>query len=82
MEPRTRASMDSAAQISFQALVDLLGLPVGLRVIQGAHAQLSLRQTKQLLSQGTGEDAITVRNDRLGQTMQFENMCHVCLGDC
>jgi hypothetical protein len=54
--------MDKTPQKGFQALINPLGLAVGLWVIGRTHPKLGVRQFKQRSLECACKDAITVRN--------------------
>jgi len=55
--------MNKAPEKCFEALVHPLCLAIGLRVVGGAHAELSTSQAEQLPLEMAGEDAIAVGDD-------------------
>ena len=62
-QPLLWAGVDKAPEKCFEALVHPLRLAIGLRVVGGAHAELSTSQAEQLLPEMAGEDAVAVGDD-------------------
>ena len=68
-QPLLGAGMNKAPEKCFEALVHPLRLAIGLRVVGGAHAELSTSQAEQLLPEMAGEDAVVVEDDVGGHTV-------------
>ena len=62
-QPLLGAGMNKAPEKCFEALVHPLRLSIGLRVVGGAHVELSTSQAEQLLLEMASEDAVVVGDD-------------------
>lgn len=69
--------MDKTAKKSFQALIHAFHLAVGLRMIRRDHTQLCSSQSEQRSPQGTGKNAIPIRNQGLRHAVQTMNVLHI-----
>lgn len=78
LTPVIQASMDEAAQINFQALIDALRLTIRLRVIRRAHAEFNPDDLEQLLPKSARKDWVPIReNDCFRETMQLVNVVQI-----
>ena len=73
--------MDETAKECLKALVDTLGLAVGLRVIAGTHAQGYLCELEEFLPKGTGKDLVPIGDNGIRQPMKLLNVIKENFGD-
>ena len=70
--------MNKASQKCFHTLIHSFRLTISLRVIWGAHPELSISQSEQLSPKFTGEYWIPIRYDGLRNAMQTVNLINIC----
>jgi len=68
--------MHETTEVSFEALIYVLCLPIGLRVVGGAEVEFRTSKAEKELPKLTGEYPVTVRYDGPGQTMQPQDRIH------
>ena len=73
--------VEGAPEIHFQALVDVLHLPVRLRVIGGGVHQLGACRGEQFAPHGTSEDLVPIRDDGERHAVQLDDVVSKCAGD-
>ena len=58
--------MHETTEVSFEALIYVLCLPIGLRVVGGAEAEFRTSRAEKELPKLTCENSVPVRDDGLG----------------
>lgn len=73
-KPLGWTGVNRATKKIFQALIQSFSLPIRLRVIRGAHHQLSISKHEQLLPEAARENLVTIRDDAMRKSMELVNV--------
>lgn len=76
LEPARRASVQKAVQVCLKALIYLFHLTVRLRVVSGAHTDLSARKGEKSIPKVAGEYPILIKDDSRGHNVKAVNVVH------
>jgi len=71
-----RFSSRIAAQVSFEAFVESLGMAVRLQVISGTNGNGGHLKLKELYTKGASENWVSIRNDRGWNAVELEDVRH------
>jgi hypothetical protein len=74
-------SISKTAKVRLHALIDPFGLPVGLRVVSGAHPEFDTSQPKELTPKVACENLVTIRHKGSREAMEAIYMQHKQLGN-